>query len=362
MSIAEMRKPDPAKAEAFEERMLDVLNAGALAIMISVGHRTGLFDALARLPASTSGEIAARAGLHERYVREWLAAMVTGRIVDYSPENGRYVLPPEHAAVLTRDAAPDNMAAFAQYIPLMGTVEDAVVRCFEKGGGVPYASYTRFQDVMAEDSGHTVVAALEEHILPLVPGLTESLRQGIEVLDVGCGSGHALLLLAERFPRSRFAGYDLLEEGLLATLREADRRGLTNLRLETRDAARLGDRGRYHLITAFDAVHDQASPDEVLAGIAAALRPDGTFLMQDIDASTLLERNLEHPIGTFLYTISCMHCMTVSLAQGGMGLGTMWGVEKAQEMLRDAGFSRVEVKRLPHDFQNAYFVCRRQSP
>lgn len=139
--------------------------------MISIGHRTGLFDTLAELPPSTSVRIAKSAGLNERYVREWLGAMVTGRLVDYDPAREVYHLPREHAACLTRSAVPNNIAAFTQYIPLLGRVEDEIVECFERGGGVPYASYPRFHQVMAEESVQTVVAALVDDILPLAPGL-----------------------------------------------------------------------------------------------------------------------------------------------------------------------------------------------
>ena len=144
---------DENKAEAFAGRMLDILNNGAIAIMISIGHRTRLFDTLAKLPPSTSQQIADAANLNERYVREWLGAMVTGRILEHQPENNTYLLAPEHAAFLTQDASPDNMAGFAQYIPLLATVEDKIIDCFYNGGGVPYSAYKRFHQVMAEDSG-----------------------------------------------------------------------------------------------------------------------------------------------------------------------------------------------------------------
>lgn len=359
MAILDIRKPDPAKAESFAERMMEIFNGASLALMISVGHRTGLFDTMAGMPPATTHEIAARAHLNERYVREWLAAMVVGRIVDYNPERKTYTLPMEHAAVLTRAATPDNIASFMQYIAMLGAVEDEIVECFKKGGGVPYSSYTRFHEVMAEDSGQTVVAALIDHILPLVPGLPEALRMGIDVLDVGCGSGRALNLMARTFPGSRFSGYDISEEALAKARAEAERQGLKNVRFEIRNVATIGETARYDLITAFDAIHDQADPAGVLAEIAAALRQEGTFLMQDITASSYLENNLDHPAGPFLYTVSCMHCMTVSLAEGGVGLGTMWGEEKAREMLREAGFTRVEVSQLSHDFQNSYYICTR---
>ena len=130
---------DQEKTEAFADRMLNILNDGALALMTSMGHRTGLFDVMSKLPPSTTDQIAGAAGLNERYVREWLGAMVTGGFVEYDPGHATYRLPPEHAASLTRSATPDNIAAFAQYIPLMGMVEDQFVACFKNGGGVPLA-------------------------------------------------------------------------------------------------------------------------------------------------------------------------------------------------------------------------------
>lgn len=202
---------DQTKANAFADTMLGILNHGALALMISIGHRTGLFDVLSTLPPSTSQQIAQAAGLHERYVREWLGAMVTGRIVEYDSERETYFLPLEYAASLTRAAAPNNLAMFTQYIPLLGAVEDGIVRSFRHGGGVPYATYPRFQHVMAEESNQTVVAVLLDAILPLAQGLIESLQTGIAVLDVGCGRGHALNLMARAFPQSRFSWLRLLQ-------------------------------------------------------------------------------------------------------------------------------------------------------
>jgi 2-polyprenyl-3-methyl-5-hydroxy-6-metoxy-1,4-benzoquinol methylase len=347
---------DQAEAEAFAERLLEVLNGGAMAIVTSIGHRTGLFDAMAGLPPSTSEQIATAANLDERYVREWLGAMTVGKIVEHNPEDETYQLPQEHAAFLTRAASPDNIAAIAQYIPLMGSVEDGIVESFKHGGGLSYSAFARFHEVMAEDSGQTVVAALTDHILPLVPGLSERLEEGIDVMDVGCGSGRALNLMARTFPNSRFVGYDFSEEAIARARAEAEEHGTNNIRFEVKDAAKLDEQASYDLITTFDAVHDQANPASVLKGISDALKDDGVYLMQDIAGSTHVHKNLDHPIGPLLYAISTTHCMTVSLAQGGEGLGTMWGEEKAREMLKEAGFTEVEVKQLPHDFTNNYFI------
>jgi SAM-dependent methyltransferase len=328
-------------------------------LMTCLGHRTGLFDTMAILPPATSAQIAEATGLNERYVREWLGAMVVGRIIEFEPRNETYHLPAEHAAALTRTAAPNNVAAFMQYIPLLGSVEDGIVNAFRNGGGVPYADFPRFQEVMAEDSGQSVLPALFDHILPLVPGLTDQLQQGIDVLDLGCGRGKALILMAEAFPNSRFTGYDFSEIGVAGANAEAQEKGLTNIRFAAKDAAKLDEVHRYDLICTFDAIHDQAQPDVVLRNIHLALRPDGIYLMQDIAGSSHVHHNVDHPMGPFLYTISCMHCMTVSLAYHGAGLGAMWGKEMALEMLADASFTSVEVHQLSHDVQNYYYIVRK---
>jgi ubiquinone/menaquinone biosynthesis C-methylase UbiE len=345
-----------AKAEAFTENLIDVLNKSAIALAISIGHRTGLFDTLAELPYSTSGQIAEAAGLNERYVREWLGAMVTGRVVNYDPETETYKLPEEHAAFLTRKAAPNNFAVGMQFIAVLGAVEDKIVERFRTGGGIDYSEYPRFHEVMAEESGQTVLPALQTAILPLADGIKEKLEAGINVLDVGCGSGRAVNLLAQTYPNSSFTGYDFSEEAVGRARAEAEKLGLKNVRFEVKDAAAIGELERFDLITAFDAIHDQARPAVVLSEIYKALKPDGTFLMQDIAGSSYVHKNLDHPISPYLYTISYMHCMTVSLAQNGDGLGTMWGEEKAREMLKEAGFKTVRTHQLEHDFINTYYV------
>jgi 2-polyprenyl-3-methyl-5-hydroxy-6-metoxy-1,4-benzoquinol methylase len=347
--------------QKFAEKLTATLNSAGLSMMLSIGHRTGLFDVMAKMPLSTSLQIAERAGLKERYVREWLGAMVTGGVVEYDPKDKTFRLPAVHASLLTRSATPENFSVTMQWIAVLGRVEDEIVEAFRQGGGVPYQAFHRFHEVMRDESAQTVVASLLNHILPLVPDLLERLERGIRVLDIGCGAGRALLRMAETFPRSRFLGYDLCPDAIALARNEADMQGIQNARFDVGDVSRLQEVAAYDLITAFDAIHDQADPAAVLRGIHQSLKPDGIFLMQDIDSSSHLHNNLEHPLGTFLYTISCMHCMTVSLAQGGIGLGTCWGVELAQQMLAEAGFTRVDLHRLDHDIFNCYFVIRKPS-
>ena len=352
-----MTETEAAGSADFADRMIQVMNDAALALMVSVGHRTGLFDVMAAMPAATSAEIASGAALDERYVREWLGAMTTGRIVDHDGAAGTFSLPADHAAWLTRSAGLNNLAIQAQYVGLLALVEDQIVDCFRHGGGVPYSAFPGFQALMAEDSGTVHDATLVDVTLPLVPGLVDRLGQGIDVADVGCGSGHAANLMAQAFPRSRFVGFDFSDTGLAAAAAEADRKDLTNVRFEKRDAARLDETARFDLITTFDSVHDQARPDLVLAGIARALRQGGVYLCVDISASSKLSENLDHPLGPFLYTTSCMHCMTVSLAEGGMGLGAMWGEQTARKMLGDAGFTSIEGTQVDGDLVNTYFIA-----
>jgi 2-polyprenyl-3-methyl-5-hydroxy-6-metoxy-1,4-benzoquinol methylase len=342
--------------------MLAALNDGALCLMASIGHRTGLFDAMRDQTAQTSDEIATRAGLNERYVREWLGAMVTSGVIRVDPQSDRYHLPPEHAAYVTRVAGADNLAVFAQYLPLLGNVEDDIVECFKHGGGVPYERFPRFHAVMAEDSGLSVLSSLESHVLPLIPGLADDLARGLQVLDAGCGSGRILNRLAELFPTSRFVGMDLSKEAIQAACEEASAKDLKNVEFRSVDLSAfdgMAEPESFDFITTFDAVHDQAKPLKLLKGIHRALRGDGVYLMQDIKGSGHVYKNIDHPIGTFLYTVSCLHCMTVSLAQGGEGLGAMWGEEKTREYLRRAGFQSVEKHELSHDIQNNWYVVRK---
>ncbi|MFI6448285.1 class I SAM-dependent methyltransferase [Kitasatospora sp. NPDC050543] len=354
MSVQEQEQ---TKREAFAGRMLQVLNDACLALLSSVGHQSGLFDTMAGLPPATSEEIARAAGLDERYVREWLGGLVVSGVIDYEPGAGTYALPPEHAAALTRAAGPDNMGPLFQELAMMSEVEQQVLGAFRGGGGVPYSSYPRFQAVQAEESGRVYDLALVDHIVPVVPGLAQRLREGIDVLDIGTGQGHAVNVLAKAFPQSRFTGLDLSEEGVAAGRAEAAGLGLANARFEVGDSAALT--GEYDLITAFDVIHDLARPTATLAAVAGALRTGGVFLMGDVAASSDLEENVDHPLAPALYTFSVFYCMTVSLAQGGEGLGTVWGEQRARRMLGEAGFTDVDAQRVEGDILNVYYVARK---
>jgi SAM-dependent methyltransferase len=347
------------QSDAFAGRMLEIVNDGLLALQISVASQVGLFETLAESGPVTVAEAAAGEGLDERYVRELLGGLVVGKILTYEPTDQTYELPAEHAAFLTAAAGPDNLASFTQYVALLGEVEQDVVHCVREGGGVPYSKQPRFQSVQAAETSRVYDATLVDVQLPLAPGLVERLRSGIDVLEIGCGQGHASNLMADAFPASRFKAFDISEEGIAAGRAEAERLGLTNLELEVRDGAELGHES-FDLVAAFDVIHDLARPRETLRAIHNALRPGGVFFMADIKASSNLEDNIDHPLGPALFGFSLFHCMTVSLAQDGEGLGTVWGEQLALELLAEAGFSGVDTHEIEDDIINTYYVATKK--
>lgn len=339
--------------------MFQFLNGGMLSLMISIGYKTGLFDTISQLKPSTSQEISRAAKLNERYVREWLGAMVTGNIIDYDPSTGKYLLRKEHSTFLTRKSGIDNLAVLAQYVSLMGNVEDKIVECFRNGGGLPYSEYPKFQQLQAEETARIFDSKLTNQILPLIPEINDKLSNGIKVLDIGCGRGHAINLMGKAFPKSKFTGCDISREGISSAKEEAKNLGLTNVQFEIKDALLIEELGKFDLITAFDTIHDQTQPTKVLKAINASLNNAGFFLMQDIAASSNVEKNIDNLLAPALYTISTMHCMSVSLAFNGEGLGTMWGKELAVKKLDEAGFKDIKVKNIEGDIMNYYYLSRK---
>ncbi len=349
----------PETGKEFAGRIAAAIDGASLTLLLSIGHQTGLLDTMAGLPPSTSAQIADAAGLNERYVREWLAGMTTGRVVDYDAATATYSLPAHRAAMLTRAAGPDNLALVALFVPQLAEVEQKIIDCFRDGGGLHYAEFPRFHALMAEQSGVVYDKALVDVVLPLVDGLVERLRSGADVADFGCGSGHAINVMAQAFPASRFTGIDFSDEAIAVGAREAAGLGLANATFESHNLAQLDKRDAYDVITVFDAIHDQAQPDRVLENIHRALRPGGVLLMADIKASSRLEDNVGVPMSAYLYTTSLMHCMTVSLAMDGAGLGAAWGTQLATAMLSDAGFGDVQVTEIESDPINNYYIARK---
>jgi SAM-dependent methyltransferase len=346
---------DIEQAQAFARQVFGLYTGGILSLMIHMGYKSGLFDAMAKGPG-TAEDIAARAGLNERYVREWLGAMTTGRVVLFDPRVGTYSLPPEHAVCLTGESRL-NIAPVSTLIPHLGNHVPRIIEAFRHGGGVPYEDYRpEFTELMDDLWRRIYDESLISGFLPAVPDLPERLRAGARVADVGCGTGHAINLMARAFPGSTFIGYDLGKDAIDAARAEAKALGLSNARFEVLDVTRLPSEPKFDVIFAFDSIHDQVDPATVLSRVNEALAADGVFAMIDFKGTSDVHEDMNNPFAPFYYGVSTMHCMTVSLAHGGAGLGTMWGEKVARRMLAEAGFASVDVVDSPRP-QNVIYIC-----
>lgn len=360
---------DQEKQAAFGSRLTDILNHGALNLALALGYQLKIFDVMADMDQPVScADLAQAAGLHPRYVQEWLGIMCTGQVIELrniGTEEAVYFLPPEHAALLIRKSGTSNMGVYTREIPLLTQIAMArVAEDFSRGEGIPYEAYPRFQAFMAQLSHAKHRQVLISHFLPGVEqgALVARMEKGIRVCDLGCGQGIALHLMAEHFPASAFTGIDNDAPAIETARIRAAETGLKNITFLAKDAASLQNDPdffqAYDYITAFDAIHDQSRPLEALKAVRHMLAPGGVFSMVDIDAASDVAGNLDHPMGPFLYTVSLMHCMPVGLADRGMGLGMMWGRDRAVSLLTQAGFTRIQVLEMDHDPFNVHYLCR----
>ncbi|CAN8074243.1 unnamed protein product [Agarophyton chilense] len=360
---------DKEKAEFFGARMLSYLNSGSITLLISIGHKLGLFEALARLPAVTSVELAQTSDLNERYVREWLAAMFVGGIVDIEDQrtkkhqDRRYSLPREHAAFLTWGRGPENVAVLTQYISILSSFEDRAVECFRSGKGIPCSEYGELKSIMAADSAQTIASSLIGWILPLGQTMiVQGLQAGIDVLDVECGTGINLITMAKEFPRSWFTGYDTNPALIAAAKEAAEKEKLQNVRFKCAQITEASESSAYDLVTCFGGLIETGDVKNVVRRVYQALRRGGTFLLQDVAANSDVRTNRSHPAACLLYSISLMFSLPTTIYKTGReedALGVMWGNDLALSVLRDIGFKCEGVKRLADDHCNAFLFCTR---
>ena len=322
-----------ARFETAPELMAQVfewLRGSYIVLAVDVGIRSGAWDTLRRLERGTAEEIAEAGGLSPRHVREWLAVLTTSRLVRYDPVTATYAAAPGLLAARFPPGPPATVA-FAALAP-------AVAETMKTGGGLSYADYgPSFVEMLDNGSRMATDLFLLDAWIPCVDGLRDSLAAGVSVAEIGCGTGHATNVLARAHPASRFVGFDINAEALRRGDAEAREWSLDNVTFERRDVVSLPDDGAYDVILAFDCIHDQAHPRRVLAEVRRALKPDGVFVMVEPRTSSNLEDNLDDPHATYHYVVSLFHCMQVSLAEGGEGLGTAWGEQRARELLDEAG-------------------------
>ena len=347
---------DQERVKAAAAGLLGIYTGSILTQLIELGTTTGLLEAT--VAGGTSKEISRRAGLQERYVREWLGGMTTGGLVSYDAESGSYTLPAEHALLLTK-GSPRSLAPLSGLLDGLVRHLPAITECFQRGGGVPESAYWPEFSTGLDGTWRTIYDhQLVDGFLSIDPLIVERLESGCRVADVGCGTGHAVNVMAQRFPKSEFVGFDSSAAAIARAVAESRASGCRNAHFEALDIAQLPSDPGFDLVTAFDVIHDLADPFGTLRRIAQALRAGGAFLMVEFKFSSHLEKNLGNPFAALYYGVSLLHCMPVSLEEGGAGLGVLWGTERTREALAEAGLGEVTLHDSPRP-QNCVYICRK---
>lgn len=331
---------DNAKVEAFVMRAVGDATAGYTGVMVSLGHKLGLYKAMAGAGPLSAKELARRAGCAERYVREWLNAQAAGRYLGYHPVSDTYELSPEHAMVLADEDSPVFIPPAWEVPAAMWFDEPKALEAFRTGRGVAWGEHdARMACGVAAFYRNGYRAALVPQWLPALDGVVAQLDAGIAVADIGCGHGHATLLMAEAFPRSRFHGFDTHAASVEAARGHAVQAGLgERARFATARADDYPDH-RYGLICFFDTLHDLGDPVAAAAHAAATLAPGGTVLLVEPFAHDRVEDNLS-PVGQLYYSGSSLICCAHAFAEGGkLVLGAQAGPKRLEDVFRKAGFT-----------------------
>lgn len=342
--------------KAFMGRLFEMTSHAAVMAVLAVVDRTGLLRHMQGAGPIDVHALAAKSGLEPRYVEELTSTLVAAGLLTLDADAGTIELTDEVAAVLADESSPYFMGGWTQILQgLYGAVPGVATAC-EEGGGVPYDAYGEFMVhgiSRANSPGMRVL--LTRRWLAAVPGLSLRLEAGLRVADVGCGAGTAVLTMAKAYPRSTVVGFDVSRASIEAARVAAAEAGLSNASFEELGGEALPTDPGFDLVTAFDVVHDLVDPKAVLARIRRALAPGGLFFMVEPDVSPRLADNV-NPGGALLYAMSTMHCMTVSLAHGGEGLGAAWGPTKAEQFCREAGFSGFARLDVPNPMNAFYAV------
>jgi 2-polyprenyl-3-methyl-5-hydroxy-6-metoxy-1,4-benzoquinol methylase len=330
-----------------------------ISLMIHLGDRLGLYHALRRAGPLTSDQVAERAGLDERFVREWLLGQAAARLLERT-EDGRFELTDVGSAVLADE---DDSLAFAVGAFRGGTdpaTVDALVDAFRTGRGVTYEQQgTAAAAGLARMTGPWSRLALNSVILPALDGVVDKLEAGATVIDVGCGAGVTATTLAEAFPASTCIGYDPSAIAVDMARQRAAAAGLDNVDFVNAPAADLPRDGRADLVICFDCLHDMPRPDVALEAIRASLADDGTLLIKDIRSTGDFEKDRRNPLLALFYGFSVASCLQSACSEpDGMGLGTL-GLypERMQELVTAAGFGP-PVRHEFDDAANLYYEAR----
>jgi SAM-dependent methyltransferase len=350
---------DPEKAAALAQRVGVDFGAAMTVALAYIGDRLGIFKAMAGGAPMTSSEIAEHTHLQERYVREWASTMAAAGYLDYSSSDATFRMNAEQALVLAEEDNTFFTSGAFQYAVTCYRQIPRLMEAFRHGGGIPFA-----------DFGPEIVEAIERLFrvgyetwvaaqwIAALPDVHERLGRGGEAAEVGCGAGQSIVPVASAYPNSRFFGYDVDRHSIERARDRAARAGLADrISFEQIAAENLPFFDRFDLVMAFNCIHDMARPRAALAAIRRILKPGGALLWTEADASDDLGDNL-NPVGRMLYGASTMHCMTVSLADRGEGLGVVVGQNKARNLALEAGFARFEKLDIKNPFHQIFLARR----
>jgi SAM-dependent methyltransferase len=333
---------DDAKLHVFVGKMLGDLGGAMSVPTVRLGFRLGLFDALAKAPA-TAPELARRAGgLHERYVREWALAQAASGYVDFDPDTDSFSLSPEQAMVFVDRSSPVYLAGAFEIVAAMIEAEPKVETCFRNGTGVRWGDHA---GCLFCATGAFFRPGYVNNIvqawIPALDGVEQRLRSGAKVADVGCGVGFSTLLMAEAYPESRFVGFDFHEPSIEEARHHADNHGLGDrVRFEVAKAKEIAEDG-FDLITMYDCLHDMGDPRGCAAHMRQMLAPGGSWMIVEPIAGDAPADNM-NPVGRLFYNASTMICVPTSLDQEvGAALGAQAGEAKLTQIIRESGFDSV---------------------
>ncbi len=319
-----------------------------------IGDRVGLFKAMAGAGPLTVDQLATKSGLSARYVREWLGAMAAAHYVEYDSKADSYLLTPEYAAALADEDSPFFIGSYFQMAQAAVSVAPKVAEAFRNGKGVTQAEYPQsFFEAAERNSRTRYEHKLLRKWIPAMPQVVEALNAGGLAADVGCGGGRAAIMIAQAFPKARVVGFDIHAESIERARRNAATAGVSDrATFEVANGSGLPPRG-FDFVSTFDVVHDSVDPVGLMSGIRHALKPEGTYLVQEINISNEVGDNIR-PMGKMVYSVSTLYCMTTSLAHGGAGIGAAMGEPKARELAATAGFSRFTRLPIKDDFAVLY--------
>jgi 2-polyprenyl-3-methyl-5-hydroxy-6-metoxy-1,4-benzoquinol methylase len=340
-TIEEPVEVDGQKLEQFVFRAVDEVGATLNAALVVMGDKLGLYRALADAGPTTPVELARRAGVNERYVREWLNAQAAGGYVEYDPVGGTYTLPPEQTVALTDERSPAFLPGFFQIA--LGTVIDSprITEAARSGAGVGWHEHNHdVYDGCERFFRPGYNASLVPSWLPALDGVVEKLQSGAKVADIGCGHGSSTILMAQAFPSSTFVGSDYHEGSIETARNRAKDAGVADrVRFET--AAAASDHGDgYDLVTMFDCLHDMGDPVGAARQVHRTLAPDGTWMIVEPMAGDRVEDNL-NPVGRAFYGFSTFLCTPASLSQEvGLALGAQAGEARIGDVVSAGGFTR----------------------